>query len=153
MRGLVYFITFRHGADVRVKIGYTSGDPNARLRNLQCGSPLPLGIYTAFDGDKATERRFHDTFAPLRLHGEWFAMKGKLRDFLLCLYDEAIERRPAKWVSVFEAVEMVILASEPIRDDDDPEEYMASADAGPWEWMREALAESDAQEAARATLQ
>lgn len=146
-RGMVYFITSSHGGEIRVKIGYTASDPMDRLRNLQCGSPVPLGIYTAFDGDKETERRFHETFAPLRLHGEWFLMKGKLRDFMLVLLDDANSRRPANWTHILEAVELVILAEEPIRDDDDPAEYMASANTRPWEWMREALAAADAEEA------
>jgi hypothetical protein len=144
---MVYFIAATQGDDVRVKIGFTRGEPADRLRSLQCGSPLPLGIYTAFEGDKATERLFHKTFAPLRLHGEWFAMKGKLRDFMICLMDDAMTRRPADWIHVLEAVEIVILADAPIRDDDDPAEYMASADMSPWEGMRQCLAEMDAEEA------
>lgn len=145
--GLVYLITCSHGDETRVKIGFTRGEPADRLRNLQCGSPLPLGIYTAFPGTKETERLLHRTFAPLRLHGEWFVMRGKLRDFMLCLLEDAQTRRPADPVHVLEAVEIVILADAPIRDDDDPAEYMASADASPWEWMRQALAEADADEA------
>ena len=128
-----------------VKIGYTNGDPVARLKNLQTGSPLPLGIYTAIDGNRETEKRFHQTFAPLRIHGEWFSVKGKLLDFLLCLLDDANARRPASWVTVFEAVELVILATEPLRESDDRDEYLASADAAPWEWMREQLAIIDAE--------
>ncbi len=144
-KGLVYFIVSHHGDDVRVKIGFTAGDPQARLRNLQCGSPVELAIFTAFEGSQETEKLFHATFAPLRLHGEWFAMKGKLRDFMLCLVEQALTRRPADWTAVFEAVEAVILSDEAIRDDDDHEEYMASADASHWEWMRLALAEADAE--------
>lgn len=145
--GLIYFIASRHGDEARVKIGFTKGDPMARLRNLQCGSPVPLGIYTAFDGSRATEKLFHETFAPLRLHGEWFEVKGKLRDFMMCLMEEALSRRPISLALVLEVVEVVILADEPIRDDDDPAEYMASADMRPWRWFREALAQADAEEA------
>lgn len=146
-KGLVYFIiTSDAGDDVRVKIGFTAGDPISRLRNLQCGSPLELAIFTAFEGTKDTERLFHETFAPVRLHGEWFAMKWKLRDFMLAMIDEATTRKPADWVSVFEVIECVILSDDlPIRYGDDPEEYRASADARPWEWMRVALAEADAE--------
>lgn len=146
-KGLVYFVTSHHGDDVRVKIGFTSGDPVARLRNLQCGSPVELAIFTAFEGTQETEKRFHETFSPLRLHGEWFDMKGKLRDFMLCMVEQALTRKPADWTSVFEAVELVILSDDAMRDDDDPAEYHASADAGPWEWMRLALAQADAEEA------
>jgi hypothetical protein len=143
--GLVYFVVTVGEPNVRVKIGHTRGDVNSRLRNLQCGSPVPLAVYMAFDGTQDTERAFHRTFAPLRMHGEWFAMKGKLRDFMICLMPDAEQRRPADWVHVLEAVELVILANEPIRDDDDHEEYMASADTSAWEWMRALLAADDAE--------
>jgi hypothetical protein len=144
MPGLVYFIATTEGP-TRCKIGYTTGNPQARLRNLQCGSPVPLGIYCALEGNMETEKRFHETFAPLRVHGEWFDVKGKLLDFLLCLLDDAETRKSADWVRVLEAVELVILADGPIRETDDKEEYMASANTGPWEWMREALAREDAE--------
>jgi hypothetical protein len=146
-KGLVYFIGASNGAEAMVKIGFTKGDPTDRLRNLQCGSPLRLGIFTAFPGSQETERLLHKTFAPLRIHGEWFQVKLKLLDFLVVLMQDALTRRPADPVHVLEAVEIVVLADKPIKDSDDPEEYLASADTAPWEWMRQALAEADAEEA------
>jgi hypothetical protein len=145
--GLVYFVvTSQEDGPLRCKIGYTKGEPQKRLQALQCGSPAKLSIYCAFAGNKATEKRFHDTFAPLRLHGEWFEVKGKLQDFMIALLDDAMTRRPADWTNVLIAVEVVILADEPIRDTDDKDEYLASANTEPWEWMREALAAIDAEE-------
>lgn len=143
MPGVVYFIA--SSDPPRCKIGYTAGDPNKRLRALQSGSPLKLGIYCAIEGSPATEKIFHETFAPLRVHGEWFDIKGKLLDFLLCMVDDALQRRPASWQTVFEAAEAVILADAPIRDGDDPTEYLASANTQPWEWFRSALADLDAE--------
>lgn len=153
-KGFVYFIGASNGSEAMVKIGFTAGDPQDRLRNLQCGSPLKLGIYTAFEGSQETEKLFHKTFAPLCIHGEWFQVKLKLFDFMTVLMEDALTRRPADPVHVLEAVELVILAEEPIRDEDDKDEYLASADTSPWEWMRQALAEYYAEiEAEGATVQ
>ncbi|WP_331728809.1 GIY-YIG nuclease family protein [Streptomyces canus] len=54
-----------------VKIG-TSGDPEARLRQLQSGSPVPLSVLWSTPGDTALERELHARFAAHRAHGEWF---------------------------------------------------------------------------------
>lgn len=143
--GLVYFIA--SSVPPRCKIGFTAGDPNKRLRALQSGSPVKLGIYCAFEGSQETEKLFHKTFAPLCTHGEWFEVRHKLLDFLLCLMDAALSRHEASWNDVFEAVEVVVLAEEPIKETDDKEEYLASADTRPWEWMRQELARIDAEEA------
>lgn len=142
---VVYFIASSESGIERCKIGFTTGDPNKRLAALQSGSPTRLGIYCAIPGSKATEKLFHDTFSPLRLHGEWFAVRHKLLDFLLVLMDSAMERRPADWLEVFEAIELVVLADGPIKAQDDKDEYLASANTEPWEWMRLALAQADAE--------
>jgi hypothetical protein len=141
--GLVYFIA--SSDPPRCKIGYTAGDPNKRLAALQSGSPSKLGIYCAFKGSMETEKLFHKTFAPLRVHGEWFEVKYKLLDFLLCMMDAALTRHEASWNDVFDAAEIVILADAPFKETDDKDEYLASADTSPWEWFRQALAELDAQ--------
>lgn len=146
-KGLVYFIVTPGTELMRCKIGFTAGEPNKRLQALQGGSPLKLAIYCAFDGTKETEKLFHQTFAPLRVHGEWFDLKGKLLDFLLCLMDDAETRRPADWVNVLSAIEAVVLAEGPFRKDDQstPEEYAASADPSHWKWMADILAIEDAE--------
>lgn len=65
-----------------VKIGFTARRPEQRLRDLQCGSPVTLELHAFFEGGATLEQALHETFAPLRMHGEWFSAAGKLRDLL-----------------------------------------------------------------------
>lgn len=77
------------GDDGRVvKIGFTRSDPFIRLAALQTGSPLPLLIWAYMRGDVALERALHNAFAPLRSHGEWFFIDGKLRAFMQVIAPE-----------------------------------------------------------------
>lgn len=70
---------------VACKIGYTSGDPAERLKNLQTGNPNSLSLITSFPGDRCEEMRLHRKFADKRLSGEWFALSpvdlAQLRPF------------------------------------------------------------------------
>lgn len=92
MTGFVYFVApealLHRSDDAVVKIGYTANHPLGRLRNLQCGSPLPLVLWAYIRGSTALERAFHEAFASLRSHGEWFYAQSKLHDFLAYLGDE-----------------------------------------------------------------
>lgn len=92
MSGFVYFVApealLHRSDDSLVKIGFTNGHPRFRLRNLQCGSPLPLVLWAYVEGGTALERAFHEAFADLRAHGEWFYVADKLRDFLAYLGEE-----------------------------------------------------------------
>ena len=58
----------------RVKIGCTSGDPAARLADLQIGSPYPLRLLWVSSPEHgiATELKLHRLFTGYRTHGEWF---------------------------------------------------------------------------------
>jgi hypothetical protein len=77
---VVYFIACdRLGV---VKIGFSRGDPRKRLSALQVGCPLPLRLVGAVEATPADEARFHESFATLRLVGEWFRVSGKLQDLL-----------------------------------------------------------------------
>jgi hypothetical protein len=64
----VYFIGSDEGM---IKIG-VAGDPKARLRDLQAGSPVKLRILATTTGGQAGEGAYHKRFADLRAHGEWF---------------------------------------------------------------------------------
>lgn len=67
--GLVYFVGGNHGP---IKIGWTIGTADARLRALQTGSPIPLACLATFAGEAWLERRLHAHLAADRHHGEWF---------------------------------------------------------------------------------
>jgi len=69
----VYLI--RHPGDKAVKIGFTDGDPEARLRSLQTGSASLLELVAVIpDAPIGVERELHRRFAGARLrtNGEWF---------------------------------------------------------------------------------
>jgi hypothetical protein len=78
MSGFVYFIGGKDWRLSRVKIGTTRVGPLNRLSSLQTGSPFPLTLYGYVSGGADFERLLHETFEPLRLHGEWFRNEGKL---------------------------------------------------------------------------
>lgn len=77
--GVVYLI----GSEVVrvVKIGITRGTAQSRLRSLQTGCPFPLTLFGCFPGYSELEQKLHRTFRPLWIHGEWFELAHKLRDF------------------------------------------------------------------------
>jgi DNA-binding transcriptional ArsR family regulator len=75
--GSVYFI--RELVSGHVKIGWTSGRPQSRLRTLQVAHPHDLVLLGYIPGDKATERALHEKYAHLRLRGEWFRYDDDLR--------------------------------------------------------------------------
>ena len=91
-KGHIYLIAPEaalHRSDINVvKIGFTRGNPLARLASLQTGSPAPLRLWAYFDGTEELERAFHRTFAELHSHGEWFLIEYKLADFMHYLGEE-----------------------------------------------------------------
>jgi hypothetical protein len=54
------------------KIGWTDGDAEERLRDLQCGSWETLRIVRLIEGTPATERWLHRHFAAQHVVREWF---------------------------------------------------------------------------------
>ena len=78
MAGRIYYIAATEGEVPRVKIGFTSGSPYARLRTLQTGSPCPLVLVAVHDGTLEDEKRLHAEFSESRVHGEWFDMTEEL---------------------------------------------------------------------------
>ncbi len=54
-----------------VKIGVAQ-DVEARMVELQTGSPVPLHLIWKTRGGGALERDLHERFASYRIHGEWF---------------------------------------------------------------------------------
>ena len=68
-----------------VKIG-SSGDPHYRFKTIQAMSPemLEMRIISPVDG-RELEKSFHERFAHLRHHGEWFRQEQELT---VALYEE-----------------------------------------------------------------
>jgi hypothetical protein len=138
MSGRVYII-IAQANPVCCKIGFTRGNPRDRMRNLQCGSVAPLNLFCDFPGSQQAERVWHDTFAPLRVHGEWFEIKAKLRDFLFYLLDDVENGRAVSGETLCIAVCDVILADEPFHPEQDKDEYLASADTRHFDGLRDAM--------------
>lgn len=74
----VYFMS--DGA--RVKIGH-SGNTRSRLSNCQVSNAKDVEILFVIDGDREVESGYHDRFANYKCRGEWYDIKGDLKDFIL----------------------------------------------------------------------
>lgn len=94
MSGYVYFIACSYAT--AVKIGYTRSNPFARMAALQTGCPHPLDLMAFFPGTMEDERRLHETFEPLLLHGEWFVFEGKLEDLVWYIQSDGTDRRVSR---------------------------------------------------------
>lgn len=66
----IYFMQAVDGGPIKIGL---SGDPASRLRAVQTTSPVELELLAEIPGSVEMERKFHDWFAPGRLHGEWFS--------------------------------------------------------------------------------
>jgi len=80
MNGRIYFVLAPNY--FRIKIGYTSGDPVDRLRQLQSGSPESLQLLGSLSGSRVIEKWIHHHFDHLRQKGEWFDFNWELRYFM-----------------------------------------------------------------------
>ena len=75
--GLVYFLS--HGAVGPIKVGFTADrDPNARIRQLQIGSPEPLTLVGAVMAYASIERAIQTFLTPHHVRGEWFEREPAL---------------------------------------------------------------------------
>lgn len=78
--GCVYFI--QADGNGYIKIGWTSGHPDVRLRDLIMMSPVRLVPLGVFPGPLSFEARLHARFAGFRTHGEWFRPEAPLLGFI-----------------------------------------------------------------------
>lgn len=74
----VYFIQ----AGPFVKIGKTSGRPDARVSELQTGCPYDLNLLAHISGGIKRERQLHARFHHLHVRGEWFKYERELYRFI-----------------------------------------------------------------------
>lgn len=79
-KAYVYIIQGR--ATGLIKIGWTSGDPNKRVANLQCGSPDILDFLVCFPAPRTKEGELHERFWQHRRHGEWFTPSPEILSFV-----------------------------------------------------------------------
>lgn len=73
--GSIYFAGFGR----YIKIGFTLGTVEDRLRNLQTAAPELLTLHATIYGTTATEADLHRRFSRYRLRGEWFQFRSPIR--------------------------------------------------------------------------
>lgn len=131
----VYFIGCQNSAgEMRVKIGFTTRNPLARLLDFQPGSPEELDILSYIDGDMALERKLHQTFATVRLHNEWFLATGCLGLLVSRLMNEGGGARRVTPTNVFlTAMYDEVYRARLYADDEAWAELAISADASMWD--------------------
>jgi hypothetical protein len=76
-QSIVYFM-YSGG---RIKIGFSTG-LRGRHNGLKKAGPFPPVVLLIMEGGEEVERPLHQRFAEDRLHGEWFNLSPKLRNFL-----------------------------------------------------------------------
>jgi hypothetical protein len=75
--GLVYFISC--GTKGPIKVGFTADrNPNARIRQLQIGSPEPLTLIGTIMAYASIERTIQTFLGPHHVRGEWFEREPAL---------------------------------------------------------------------------
>lgn len=77
---MIYYIACC--ATERLKIGYTRGEPEVRLKQLQTGSAADLRLMAYHAGSIEDEKFLHSKFASQRRRGEWFEMSEELLEHL-----------------------------------------------------------------------
>lgn len=70
--GWVYFI--RSGETGLVKIGWTAGDAEKRLKDLQTGNGESLRLLMQTPGTQRDEKALHRRYAEYHVRGEWFRL-------------------------------------------------------------------------------
>lgn len=81
--GCVYFIQSQ--GTHTIKIGYTAGQAQNRLKDLQTAHPYQLNLLATLPGDRNHEKSLHQRFAEYRLKGEWFEPHPDLLAFISLL--------------------------------------------------------------------
>jgi hypothetical protein len=76
-RGIVGNIYFA-GYGPYIKIGFTKGPVEQRIRGLSVAAPEELVIYAVARGGVDDEKALHERFSHLHLRGEWFRHDGDL---------------------------------------------------------------------------
>lgn len=77
---VIYFISDENN---RVKIGYTSGTAEDRLKQLQTGNAEKLKLIVWMKGSRLEELKIHRHLNHYRLEGEWFRLEGTVKEFIL----------------------------------------------------------------------
>ena len=77
---IVYFL--QQDIDGLIKIGYTSGDINIRIKQFETGNPNQLKLLLVLEGGLELEKKLHERFHEFHERGEWFRPENELNDFI-----------------------------------------------------------------------
>lgn len=86
--GCVYFI--RSEKTHAIKIGFTAGQADKRLKSLQTAHPYKLQLLATIPGNLEFEKSLHDRFSSHRLKGEWFRPHPDILAFIAVINEGAI---------------------------------------------------------------
>jgi len=78
---VIYFI--QDSSTLHIKIGFTGGDVEGRLKQLQTGSAAVLVALAHVGGGKDVESLLHQRLAPSRERGEWFRPTAEVLEIML----------------------------------------------------------------------
>lgn len=81
MSGNIYFIACNEPRSL--KIGFTSGHPQKRLKQLQTGCPVQLVLIGWYPGERSDEAYLHEQLQDYRLSGEWFRLCEGINNALI----------------------------------------------------------------------
>lgn len=90
--GFVYFAVIGYPYVTHVKIGFTKGDPEKRIKGLQTGCPFPIKLLGYVFGNVHREQELHDVMRDERVFGEWF----EYTDFVKRVIEGELSEGPMK---------------------------------------------------------
>lgn len=68
-----------------IKIGFTRGKPQQRLKGLSTANPLPVELVATAPGGQDLERELHQRFSAFHWSGEWFVFSDQIREYIASL--------------------------------------------------------------------
>lgn len=81
----IYFI--RAGDSGNIKIGYTAGSAERRMKQLQTGNIFDLELLGTIPGEMQDEKSMHQELKEYALRGEWFRSATELMAVILEMID------------------------------------------------------------------
>jgi hypothetical protein len=68
-----------------IKIGFTRGRPEKRLKGLATANPSPIELVATMPGCPELEHELHERFSAYRTKGEWFVFSDPIREYIASL--------------------------------------------------------------------
>ncbi len=68
-----------------IKIGFTRGKAQQRLKGLSTANPLPVELVATTPGGQDLERELHQRFNAFHWSGEWFVFSDPIREYIASL--------------------------------------------------------------------